>query len=329
MISAILLAAAHAFSAAQSAVPPAPTFLIGHQPVDCVVAGKHPSFVASPPPGTDVAAARVFFQGASQEWYSVAMKAEGSTFVGVLPAPKSSLKEFHYYIEVTSRSLASSRTADRSTRVVASPGECRGLAAASVMSTASILVQGPAGAAAVPSGFAPAGLVAAGGGISATTVAIGAVVVGGGAIAATQLSGGDSSEYAGPVSGDMTFDFGGCTRVERVTATLVISLDSPTGGDSASEGGQSVVLSSTCPGGPQAGAVEQAGFPLGPVVRAGDQVSYSASETVASGTGQADFKGMVSGNTITGTFTFTRRIIIGNNPPSVGVLSTPVVLNQR
>ena len=207
MFLLILLAAAHAFPTAQSAGAPAPTFLIGHQPVDCVVAGKHPSFVASPPPGTDVAAARVFFQGASQEWYSVAMKAEGSTFVGVLPAPKSSLKEFHYYIEVTSRSLASSRTADRSTTVVASPGECRGLVAASVMSTASILVQGPAGAAAVPAGFAPAGLVAAGGGISATTVAIGAVVVGGGAVAATQLGGDDAGGadvgYFGPFSADL------------------------------------------------------------------------------------------------------------------------------
>ena len=327
MFFAILLAAAPAFPPAQSTVTPAPSFLIGHQPVDCVVAGKHPSFGATLPPEIDVAAARVFFQGASQEWYSVAMKPAGSTFVGVLPAPKSSLKEFHYYIEVTSRSLASARTSDRSTRVVASPGECRGLVAASVMSTASILVQGPAGAAAVPVGFAPAGLVAAGGGISATTVAIGAAVVGGGALAATKLVGGGAA-YAGPVSGDMTFDFGGCTRVEHLTLTLVISLDGNGGGESASEAGQSHILSSTCSGGPQAGAVEASGFPVGPVVQSGDRVSYSASETVASGDGHVDFNGTLSGNTITGTFVFTRRIII-SGPPSVGVLSTTVVLNKR
>ena len=90
MFFAILLAAAPAFPPAQSTVTPAPSFLIGHQPVDCVVAGKHPSFGATLPPEIDVAAARVFFQGASQEWYSVAMKPAGSTFVGVLPAPKSS-----------------------------------------------------------------------------------------------------------------------------------------------------------------------------------------------------------------------------------------------
>lgn len=329
MILPALVLATHASIARQPQKPAGPAFEVAHQAVDCVVADKHPRIEAGMPPGVDVAAARVFFQGASQEWYSAPMKAEGSTFVGVLPAPKKSLKEFRYYIEATSRTLETSRTADRATRVVGSPGECRGVVAASAVGTASILVNGPAGAAAVPAGFAPAGLVAAGGGLSATTVAIGAAVVGGGAIAVTQLAGSDSTDYAGPVTGDMTFDFGNCIRVERITVTLVIILDGKGGGESASEGGQSRVLSSTCSSGPQAGAVEAAGFPVGPVVQSGSKVTYSASETVASGDGRVDFSGTLSGSTITGTFVFTRRIIIGNNPASVGVLSTAVVLNQR
>lgn len=328
MILSALILATHASITLPPQNSPAAVFEISHQPVDCVVADKHPRLEARMPPGVDVATARVFFQGAGQEWYSTAMKAEGAAFVGILPAPKRTLKEFRYYIEATSRTLETSRTADRTTRVVGSPGECRGVVAASAAGAASILVQGPAGAAAVPAGFAPAGLVAAGGGLSATTVAIGAVVVGGGAIAATQLTGSDLTDYAGPVTGDMTFDFGGCVRVEHLTLTLVISLDGKGGGESSSESGQSRILSSTCPGGPQAGAVEAAGFPVGPVVQSGSKVSYSASETVASGDGHVDFSGTLNGNTITGTFVFTRRITL-SNPPATGVLNVPVVLNVR
>ncbi|MBX7185775.1 MAG: hypothetical protein K1Y01_11585 [Vicinamibacteria bacterium] len=328
MILSTLILATQASIAPQPQGSTKATFEITHQPVDCVVADRHPRIEARIPSGVDVAAARIFFKGASQEWYSTAMKAEGATFIGVLPAPKRSLKEFHYYIEATSRTLETSRTADRATRVVTTAGDCRGIVAASAAGAASILVQGPAGAAAAPAGFAPAGLVAAGGGLSATTVAIGAAVVGGGAIAATQISGGGMTDYAGPVSGDMTLDFGGCVRVERITVTLVISLDGKGGGESSSEGGQNRVLSSTCGGGPQAGAVEAGGFPVGSVVQSGSKVSYSASETVASGDGHVDFSGTLSGSTITGTFVFTRRITLGN-PPAVGVLNVPVVLNAR
>jgi len=329
MLLALLLAATAAPFAPQAVPKPAASFAVSHEAVDCVVADKHPRLEARFPEGVEIAAARVFFRGSSPEWYSVAMKAEGPVFSGVLPSPKKNLKEFHYYIEATSQTMETARTADRSTRVVTAAGDCRGLVSATAASAASILVQGPAGVAAVPSGFASAGVAAAGGGISGTTlVVVGAGVVGAGALAATQLSGGDSNEYAGPVSGNMTFDFGGCKRVEQLTVTLVISLQSATGGDTSSENGKSQVLSSTCPNGPQAGAVDVAGFPVGPVVRSGDKVSYSASEAVASGDGHVDFNGVITGNTITGTFVFTRRITI-DNPPAVGVLSTPVVLNLR
>jgi hypothetical protein len=276
------------------------------------------------PPGVDVATARVFFQGASQEWYSAAMKAEGSNFVGILPAPKRNLKEFHYYIEATSRTLETSRTADRATRVVGSPGECRGVVAASAAGAASILVQGPAGAAGVPAGFAPTGLVAAGGGISATTVAVvGAGVVGAGALAATQLGGEDSTEYAGPMTGELTIVFGPCVRLERYSLVLTIELTSETSGTAGSEPGKYEVLSATnCVTGPQTGLTTPFGISQTPVTRAGSAISFSYRE---SGTGGAettlDFKGTLSGDAISGTATLISRV-----PNLTGIsVSTPLV----
>lgn len=312
-----------------------PAFEVDHQAVDCVVADRNPRFEARMPPGFDVATARVFFQGASQEWYSVAMKAEGSTFAGILPAPKRSLKEFHYYIEVTTRSLASSRTADRSTRVVDSPGECRGLVAASVMSTASIVVQGPAGAAAVPSGFAPAGLVAAGGGISATTVAIGAVVVGGGAIAATQLSrddaGGADVAYAGPFSADLTYNLpNGCRFVERKTMTFTVEV--PQSGSGQGQygmdgAGRAVVLSaSNCPG-MVTGMVSPFGINGGTFSASGSTVAISEmSNPSASVTRTFSFQGTVTGSSIQGTATLTER---ATDNGVTATATVPVTLNRR
>jgi len=305
MLPLALLLATLASIPVQTPAPPPSVFEMAHQPVDCVLADKHPRIEARMPAGVDVATARVFFQGASQEWYSTPMKAEGPVFVGILPSPKRSLKEFHYYIEATSRSLETSRTADRATRVVGSPGECRGLVAASAISSASILVQGPAGAAAVPAGFAPAGLVAAGGGISATTLAVGAAVVGAGAVAVTQVTGG--SDYYGAVGGTYTLNFGGCQRVTRYTGTLVITL-SGDGGEASSDGGQYETLSSSCPNGPQAGFVLKAGFPTGPITRSGDSISYSATEVNSGNTFTATFTGTLAGNSITGAFTYTERI---------------------
>jgi len=324
MILIALLMAVHSFPAAQGG--PAPAFAISHQAVDCVVAGKHPRLEASFPAGTDVASARVFFRGASEEWYSVAMKAEGAGFSGILPSPKPSLKEFHYYIEATSRAMETARTGDRSARVVAAAGECRGLVSATAVSAASIVVQGPAGVAAVPSGFANAGLVAAGGGLSATTVAVGAAVVGGGALAATQLAGGNegdgSEEYAGPVSGELTILFGPCTRQERYSFTLTIELTSATSGVAGSQPGKYEVLSATnCATGPQTGLTTPFGIGQAPVTRSGSAISFSYLESAGQASTQVDFKGTLQGETISGTVTLVSRV-----PNLTGIsVSTPMV----
>ncbi len=301
----------------------ATAFAVSHHPVDCVVADRHPRFEAQLPPGVDVAGARVFFKGATQEWYSVARKAEGASLVGVLPSPKKSLKEFHYYIEATSRSLETARTPDRGTRVVASPGECRGVVAASAASAASILITGPAGAAGMPAGFAPAGVVAAGGGISGTTLAVVGGAVGAGAIAATKLKGDDdTSEFAGAVTGQLTLVFGPCTRLERYTFTLTIELTGSHGGTAGSQPGTSQVLSATnCATGPQTGQTTPFGISQTPITRSGGALSFSYSEPGSPSETQLDFSGSVQGDVISGTVTLVKRA-----PNATGIsVSTPMV----
>ena len=157
----------------------APT--IDHRPVGCVAAEKFPQFEARFLPADSIATARVLFSGKNPEdWYSVAMKSEGTAFVGVLPKPKKSLKAFRYYIEVTDRSLRTSRTADLTTNVVGSASECKGKLMAGTLVAASVLLAGPAGAAAVPIGFASTGVVVAGSAAAASSAAGSAGGAGGG-----------------------------------------------------------------------------------------------------------------------------------------------------
>lgn len=156
----------------------APTPTIEHQPVACAAAGKFPRLEARFSPSGSVASARVVFQGQSPEWYAVAMKSEGATFVGVLPKPKRSLKSFRYYIEVTDKALGTNRTADYTASVVESSSACQGRILAGALASAAVVLQGPAGAVGLPVGFASAGVVAAGS--SAGTA--GAAVGGGGSL---------------------------------------------------------------------------------------------------------------------------------------------------
>ncbi len=181
---------------------------IEHQPVGCATADRFPRLEARFAPAESVAAARVVFQGQSPEWYSVAMKREGSAFVGILPKPKPSLKEFRYYIEVTGTALDTNRTPDHTTAVIEGASTCRGGLAAGSVASASVLIQGPAGVVALPAGFAPAGVVAGtasgssagaagasasgGGGLSGAAVA--GIAAGGAAIAGVAVAAGKSGD---------------------------------------------------------------------------------------------------------------------------------------
>ncbi|MBX7186833.1 MAG: hypothetical protein K1Y01_16950 [Vicinamibacteria bacterium] len=185
---------------------------IVHQPVACVTAEKFPRFEARLAPPEQVAAARVVFQGQTTDWYSVAMKPEGPLFAGVLPKPKKDLKSFRYYIEVMDKAMGTNRTAEYTAAVVDSASACKDRVVAGALGSASVILQGPAGAAALPAGFASSGVVAgsaagsgsaagvsaagaAGGGVGATALVIGGVAVAGGAAAVAASAGGgeDSS----------------------------------------------------------------------------------------------------------------------------------------
>ena len=137
----------------------AQTILIDHRAVACAAAERFPRIDARFAPIDGLAKARVLFQGDNRaEWYSVAMKAESDSFVGVLPKPKKSLKAFRYYVEVTSKTLETSRTPEFSTAIVSSSSECKGGLMAGSVAAASVVVQGPTGAAVLPGGFASAGI---------------------------------------------------------------------------------------------------------------------------------------------------------------------------
>ena len=172
------------------AVPAVHAPEIDHKAVGCVVAEQFPRLEARLIPVDSVGRARIFFRTeGGPSWYAVAMKREGDVFLAALPKPKKSLKQFHYYVEVADKAAATSRTEEYATDVVAAAGGCSKGMMAGVMSAASILLEVPAGAAAIPVGFSSAGVVAAG-----STAAAGAggaaVSSGGGGLSTGVIVGG-------------------------------------------------------------------------------------------------------------------------------------------
>jgi hypothetical protein len=163
---------------------------IDHKAVGCVVAEQFPRLEARVIPADAVGKARVFFRTeGGPAWYAVAMKREGEVFAAALPKPKKSLKRFRYYVEVADTALATSRTEEYATDVVTGPGGCAKGMMAGVMSAASVVLEVPAGAAAIPVGFSSAGVVAAG---STATVAGGGAAAssGGGGLGTGAIVGG-------------------------------------------------------------------------------------------------------------------------------------------
>lgn len=198
---------------------------IEHQPAACAVAEKFPRFAARFAPSESVAVARVLFQGETKEWYAVAMKAEGAGFSGVLPKPKKSLKAFRYYIEVTDKALGTTRTAEYTTSVVGSAGECSGKIMAATLGSASVLLQGPAGLAALPAGFASSGVVMAGSAAGSSAGAAGATAAagGGGGLstgAVVGIVGGVGAAAAGVAVAKSKSDSGGDSSAAGYTVTF-------------------------------------------------------------------------------------------------------------
>ncbi len=183
---------------------------IDHDGVTCIVAERFPRFEARFEPAAQVSRARLHFRPASgPHWYSVARKVEGDVFVGVTPKPKKSLKRVDYYIETTDTAFAAPRTTEFNPAVEAGLGACKDKVLAAPLSSASVLIEGPAGAPLVPVGFDPQGVVAASavaaattaaavaGGVGKTALIVGGVAVGGVGIAAAAAGGGDTSPPTG------------------------------------------------------------------------------------------------------------------------------------
>jgi hypothetical protein len=152
----------------------AQTLGIDHAGVGCVVAESFPRLEARLAPAEAVARAKVFFQTqGGRHWYSVTMKPEGAGYSGVLPRPKKSLKAFRYYIEATDRAMGVSRTPEYNATVVSGPAACQDKLMAGALASASVALEAPAGAAAIPAGFSSSG-------VGATTAAGGAAAGSGG-----------------------------------------------------------------------------------------------------------------------------------------------------
>ena len=170
--------------------PAARSASIDHKAVSCVVAEQFPRLEARLTPADAVGRARVLFRAEDTPvWYAVEMKREGDVFAAALPRPQKSLARFHYYVEVADTSLATSRSEEHTARVVSGPAGCTQGMMAATASGASVLVEVPAGAPAVPAGFSAAGVVAAG---SAAAAAAGGAAVssGGGGLGTVAIVGG-------------------------------------------------------------------------------------------------------------------------------------------
>ena len=207
---------------------------IEHKAVGCVVAEEHPRFEARLTPADAVGRARVFFRGeGASAWYAVPMTPAGALFAAALPKPTKSLRRFSYYLEVVDASLKSSRTAEYSTNVVVGKGACDKEMMGLSTSAATVLLEAPSGAAAIPAGFSGAGVVAAGeplavgsaatasssggGGLGAGTLVVGGAVAAAGAAAAVVALGGGEEGIVGTWDGTRTVNngplFANCTRV--------------------------------------------------------------------------------------------------------------------
>lgn len=153
-------------------VPEVVAAQIQHRPVSCLVADQFPRFEAAFTPADAVGRARLVFRPrGGRHWYSVAMMPEGGTLAGVLPSPKKSLESLDYYVEVTDRAMATTRTPDQVARVAAGPGACRDAEATSTVASASVTLEVPVGAPSVPPGFNAGGIVGASGTAAGTAVA--------------------------------------------------------------------------------------------------------------------------------------------------------------
>jgi hypothetical protein len=339
------------------------TLSIDHAAVSCVVAGKFPRLDARFAPPDALARAKVLFQPeGARHWYAVAMKADGALHSGVLPRPRKDLKAFRYYIEATEKGMGISRTVEYTTTVVDGPAGCRDGIMAGALGSATVALEIPAGAPAVPVGFSSSGVAAAGaagaataaaaagaaggGGIPAAVLIGGAVAVAGGAAVAVAAGGGGPSTtiYTGSFGGQWTVSSsctGGnvtvsCTSTRTFSGTVTARLKSGSDGDlgqiDVTPGETEVARTGPCTGSfgplPTSWGCRLTGTASSLSCRQEDRQTPSAPGAFTSGT-LLEFSGALSGGVITGTMTFATTGD-GNTPGGVctqrGSTSFPITL---
>jgi hypothetical protein len=216
---------------------------IRHDAVGCVVAERFPSFEARFEPVERLGRARLHFRPeASRYWYSVAMTREGELFRAVMPKPRRSLKSFSYYIEATDVDFAASRTQEYAPRVVGGPAECQQTLVAAVASTASVVVEAPAGAPAIPVGFAATG-------VTATVAAAAGTVVGAAAGTPTGAAAGTAAGATASGGGVSLGLVAGVVGGAAVVAGVAVAAGGESGSKSTGQGGVSTPPSGGTGGG--------------------------------------------------------------------------------
>jgi len=176
--------------------------VIEHDAAGCIVADKHPRIDARVT-ADGLARARVYFRAVgSPAWYFVTMKPVAGVLQGALPKPSKTTKAIEYYVEAVDKSFREARTAEFQPNVVQQGEACpNGRMIATALASAPVALGAGAGAPAIPAGFANAGIVGIGGGLSTgalIAVVGGGAAVAGGVVVASKGGGEDEGPTGGP-----------------------------------------------------------------------------------------------------------------------------------
>jgi hypothetical protein len=195
---------------------------IEHKAVGCIVAEQYPKMNACFLPAPNVARGRVYFRaGGTTHWYFVDGKREMPCHGFVLPKPKKTIKTVDYYVEGMDTGGGEGRTTEYFPIVVLRASECKkDVPVAPFLTRATVVVGAAPGAPAIIPGFT--GFVGAGAGLS--TGAVLGIVAAGGAVAGTAVavSGNDNPPATTVPLAPVT------TAVAATTTTTTTTTTTPT-----------------------------------------------------------------------------------------------------
>ena len=248
---------------------------------------------------------------------------------------------------MTDKAFGISRTPEYTASVAAGSGDCQGKLMAAALGSASVVLHAPAGAAALPAGFASTGVVA--GSSGAAAAATGAAASGGGGLSTGALVGivggvgaaagaivvatKSGTMYSGPYSGILVFTAsGGCTfdmqHEGTVSMEIKVSGDTVTGDGEVTGTDMVVAVSPRCGGGgPALNQADSHGCcdPSPQVRGTAANLTFSGSHPGNLGSVWSyEFAGALSGSQITGAFTL--RI---SDSGGSGSRTLPVTLTAR